>query len=188
MKKPTVELTEFEFLGQVLVGKIGKAKGRVLKRSGAFIRRSARQSMKKRPKKPKTRFGEFKTVKRGRNIGKKRFVKGESSPPGKPPLVTSTSKGARNLRSIRFEVSGDANSLVIHTIPFRSSQSISQPPAALHEAGGTASIRRKPRRSKRGRRIIAKAKTVAFPARPYMAPAGSKGLKDFRKKFKNSIR
>ena len=183
---PELYLKEVRFYEAELNKKVGKAKTSWLKRFGAFTRRSARSSMKKRPKAPTSRYGELVRVKRGRNVGKERWKRGQHSKPGEPPFYGRSNTGV-NFRDIRFEAQDD--SVSVSTITRRSSKKISKSPPVLQERGGTAKIRRTKKRMINGfNRPSVHHETARFPKRPFMDPAGVKALVDLNRKARDSIK
>jgi hypothetical protein len=173
--------SDFNFRGAELQQKVNKKKKSWMNRTGAVVRKIARRSMKKAPKaftksgkkRNLTRFGRYQKIKSGKRKGEQRFQKGLHSPPGQPPYYREAA--ATNLRSIKYDVGKDNDSVAVYTMTNRGGNKISKPPAILQEAGGTAKIK--------GRR-----ETAHFPARPYMTPAGEKGLEYMRKVVKEGIK
>ena len=173
--------SSFQFRGAELQGKVNKAKKGWMTRTGAVVRKIARRSMKKAPnqytksgkKRNLTRFGRYKQIKSGKRKGQQRFEKGLNSRPGQPPFYRGNSSGG--LRAIKFEVGQNNDSVAVYTMRTGGGKSISKPPAILQEAGGSAKIK--------GQR-----KTSRFPARPYITPAGEKGLEYMRKVVREGIK
>lgn len=184
----TLVREEFEFYTQHLKRKVKTAKYRSLMRLGAFTRRAARQSMKKRPKKPRTSHGETVRIKSGRNKGKTRFKKGRHSPPGKPPYYSGSYTGI-NFRDIRFKVANDNDSVVVHTITNRARAKQSKSPPQVHEQGQTVTFPGKRYTDNETKQVFrTDPRTIKFPKRPFMQPAGEKAIVDLNRSIRNSIK
>ena len=160
---------------------IGKAKKRELNRFGATVRKIARRSMKKAPaqftksgkRKKLTRYGRYRQIQSGKRKGQQRFQKGRSSPPGRPPYYHGSA--TKNLRSILYQWDGK-DSVVVFTQAIGGTRHMTVPGPILQEAGGSA----KPTTSRKP--------AVRYPARPYMSPAGTEGIKHLRKNMRGAIR
>ena len=171
----------FWFNDAELIAKIGKAKARTMNRTGATIRMIARRSMKKAPQrrtkagklKNLTQYGRYQKIKSGKRKGELRFQKGLASPPGKPPYHHGNQ--SVTLRAITYQYDPKADAVQVFT-DHVGAKSKNVP--LLHEAGGSAKIKRWP-----GEPPI----VSSFPARPYMAPAGKAGIEYLQKAIKDSI-
>ena len=176
---------DIQWKGGDIQKKVNQKKVQWLSRTGAVIAKIARRSMKKAPKqftksgkkKDLTRYGRYKKIKSGKRKGEQRFEKGLHSRPGQPPYYHSNT--GVNLRDIVYTKRQELKNtgvLNVHTLTNRAGgKTISKPPAILQEAGGTAKIK--------GQR-----KTSQFPARPYITPAGQKGIEYMQKVVKQGIK
>jgi hypothetical protein len=173
---------EFFFDREGIKKKVRQSKKKNLEATGVLTRTIARRSMKKAPKqftksgkrKKLSRYGYMTQVKSGRNKGKDRFKKGQHSPAGQPPYYHGADH--HNLRSIMFAYNPKRDDLVVHTQRTRGSTYMTKPAPILQEAGGTA------------KKVRGNGGTWNFPARPYMAPAGEKGVEFLKKKMRNGIK
>jgi hypothetical protein len=121
----------------MVVREIGKINAAALSKAGAFVRRRARSSMRRRKK---------------------------ASTPGSPPSAHSTDTVA-TLKNILFAYDRQRQSVVIG--PVRLNGSGGSVPA-LHEFGGTQTVRRFRRQNGRNQLIP---KLAHYPPRPFMGPA-----------------
>jgi len=165
-----------QFFDRALVVKaVNKAKKRECSKAGAFIRRTARRSIKpvgKRARKAK------------RNRTGISGIDPTVSRPGQPPRMHTV--GARNLRTILFGWDAARESVVIGPVKFpRSGNAV----PSLLEYGGSGKVRklkRGQRRRKNGR-LKTRTVTVRYAPRPYMNPALVKEAPKFPALFRNSV-
>jgi hypothetical protein len=151
----TMRMKEFFFDKQVVRDRMSKANRRALSKAGAFIRRRARSSLRRR-KKP--------------------------SPAGQPPSV-HTSDRVATLKNILFAYEPEHESLVVG--PVRLNQSTFMGPVLgsstvpqVHEFGSTIKVRetkvgkRWRMGAKRGKpNQPVRVRSAQYPARPFMGPA-----------------
>lgn len=177
-----------KFYNKEMERRIGRGKGRLLSGFGAYTRRAARSSMKKAPANARSKYGSTATYKRGRRQGQQYHRKGKYSPPGKPPFWRSPEP---NLRTILFGIE-DENTVIVGPIFLRSARKQSRPAPNVHEFGGRVTRQIKPRRggrvSSQGYRSATRSKTMVYPERKTMKPAGKKGVSDLRRKAKGFIK
>ncbi len=164
--------------------RIGAGTARVMKRTGAYIRKTARNSMKKAPsrrlasgkrrRRSLSTHGYFRETKSGQRKGEKRFVKGVHSPPKSPPYYREA--GAFNLRTIFFFYEPRDKTLRVATKAGASTSKYSQNVPLLHEEGGSQRVTfRAGGYDDRGRPRY-RTGSASYPKRPFMDPAGQKGL------------
>lgn len=151
----TMRMKEFFFDKQAVRDRMSKANRRALSKAGAFIRRRARSSLRRR-KKP--------------------------SPAGQPPSV-HTSDRVATLKNILFAYEPENESLVVG--PVRLNQSTFMGPILdsstvpqVHEFGSTIKVReakvgkRWRMGAKRGKpNQPVRVRSAQYPARPFMGPA-----------------
>lgn len=128
----TMQVKHLFFNRAEVIREVGRLNAAALRRAGAFVRRRARSSMRRRK---------------------------AASNPGSPPSAHSRHP-TRSLKNILFAYDPVNKSVVIGPVLFSRSQPGGVP--AIHEFGGAG---RGTRRSKKP------ARTVRFPARPFMGPA-----------------
>ena len=158
---------EWFFDGQRVLDAVDRATRRVLSRFGAFVRRTARQSIR-RPRRKRISELTLFEARRAAETGRRPFA---SSDPGKPPRnQTGKLKG-----SIFFSYDPNEQSVVIAPAVFsgRRGGQLRDAPAVL-EFGGTAVVQR-------GRRINVK-------PRPFMGPALEKELPKLDNMWRNGVR
>ncbi len=185
------------------------------KKEAAFTYRRARSIMKKAPKKPKSRYGNYRMYNANTyDRRKKRLAasgqltapgfwrKGLYSRPGHPPYYHGES-GDFNLRRIEFHPTrphvphaqsrGKAYAWVVGPLHDSSKAGTSVP--QLHEYGGT--IRLKYDRGKRTYQAkglkqsfikTKKGQTVKYPPRPYMRPAAKEARESAARKSPYTLR
>ncbi|RMF73572.1 MAG: hypothetical protein D6744_15450 [Planctomycetota bacterium] len=140
----SMRMKEFFFDKKSVKDRVSKANRKALSKAGAFIRRRARSSLRRRKK---------------------------ASQPGRPPSV-HTSDRARTLKNILFAYEPLTESLVVG--PVKLNQKTLLGPdlgdttvPQLHEFGATVTIR-KMSRGRRRKPVRVRAK---YPPRPFMGPA-----------------
>lgn len=171
---------------------IGKKQAAFLNRAGGYVRRVARNSMKK---KGKARNNGQKLVGKARARWEKEVHDTPSSPAGTPPYVHSDSD-VTTLRNIQYGLGDDRESVIVGPLRLNQKSTINGVKAsgtvpALHEFGGTRTIlekrvgrnwvpmgRRKPRPGQPVRK-----RQANYPARPYMKPALEKTAPKFPSLF-----
>lgn len=169
------------FKGRQLLAKVERAKTRELYRAGGFIQTTAKRSMKKAPKNAKTQYGEVKRYKSGKRAGQTFFSKGRYSRPGSPPFYRQA-RGA--LRAIEFDVNAKRGTLRVGPIRFSSGSNRTTLLATqAMEFGGVSTIMPTTRQRRRRARPI----KANYRPRPYMFPAGEKGISRLRKNAKGMI-
>jgi hypothetical protein len=174
------------FKGQALTRKVDNAKRRWMFSFGSYAMKTAQRSMKPAPKKPKSTHGEFREVKRGKNKGKKRFVRGQFSRPGNPPQYRNKGRG---IRTMRFHV--NVRTLTVKFGPIKlsnTSKRTSRIATNTMEAGGTITIKPARRKTTKQKRKPFRPFRATFEKRPYIIPAAMKGLEKLRSQAKGSIR
>lgn len=151
----TMRMKDFFFDKQAVKSRMSKANRKALSKAGAFIRRRARSSLRRRKK---------------------------TSQPGQPPSVHSTD-GVATLKNILFAYEPLSESLVVG--PVRLNQKVFLGPdlgdgtvPQVHEFGASAKIREVKvghrwftgvRRVRPGQPVRVRA--VRYPERPFMGPA-----------------
>lgn len=155
---------------------LGKARTKALKKAGAFVRRAARSSMRRRAK---------------------------ASAPGAPPSAHA-GKGLQSLKTILFALEPSRSTVVVGPVGFNQKNSgISVP--RLHEYGGALQIqefryvagvsegpwrrinaRTKPK-PQPGKKIELRTRTANYPKRPFMQPALDREAPKFPDIFKNAL-
>jgi hypothetical protein len=155
---------------------LGKARTKALKKAGAFVRRAARSSMRRRAK---------------------------VSAPGTPPSAHA-GKGLQSLKTILFAYEPSRSTVVIGPVGFNQKNSgVSVP--RLHEYGGTVQIqefryvvgenrgpwrrvnaRTKPK-PQSGQKIELRTRAATYPKRPFMQPALQKETPKFADIFKDAL-
>lgn len=160
----TYQLKDFFFDRMKVQAQLDKQRLKFLNRAGGFVRKVARNSMRRR-KKP--------------------------SPPGTPPSAHSTDKVA-TLKNILYGYDPQRESVIVGPVKLNQKmyfngrlQAGSVP--ALHEHGGRAGVREKlvgkewrpvGRRKPRPGQPV-RVRTATYPARPFMAPALEKAASKF---------
>lgn len=158
----TAQIQQSFFDRQKVIAQIGRKKARALGRAGAFVRRRARSSLRRAPK--------------------KRRAPGAGA--GKPPRVRSSSETA-TLKNIQFGLRDDNEAVLIG--PLKTNQknqlagSLTVP--QLLEFGGAAGIREfrwtgsdvwlpgAPRRGRNTAEYESRIRRADYPAYPFMGPA-----------------
>lgn len=157
--KTIAQVKNFFFDRDKVLRAADKATIQVLGRFGAFVRRRAQTSMRRK--------------------------KG-ASPPGQPPHAHGEKRAGKKysgawLRElVLFAYDPLTRSVVVGPLGFRRS---SVP--ALHEFGGTQD--RMGWRTEAGKRVVKKVGTARYPPRPYMRPALLAELPKFAELFRGSI-
>ena len=170
-----LEVKKLKFRRKQMQQKVSKAQSRVLNRGGFLVRKEARKSMRKGPKKGHGRFGGNTTISRGKNRGKIRFRKGRYSRPGTPPFYRSSPP---NLRTIFYAFDPSHDSVLIGPVKLRSKTRQSRTVANIHEFGG---------RVARRDRLFGR-RAFQYRKRSFMQPAGMKAIAGVRKELKGSVR
>lgn len=154
------------FDSEKVIRAMDRATRRNLSRAGAFVRRSARQSIKKAPKAdPKT----GKILKGRRKKGA--IVVDATALPGKPPF----GHGQQKLKKfVFFAYDADRKTMIVG--PAKLDGTRGGGPEFI-EYGGPTTIR-----TRRGR-----ARSVRFHGNPFMRPALDAGLEQVRKLYHNCI-
>lgn len=181
-----------QFRRKELLRIITKAQEEWLYGVGGTIQVFAQRSMRKAPK-PKKRLslhGEF--VPYGPNSkrrGKLFFRKGRYSRPGSPPFRRSGPIGAGNLTKIWFVVI-DPTKVIVGPVLLNGSKNMDRTVPNLHEFGGKVTRTYRKRKGNIGlnSRYQGRARTLNYPARPFMNPAGTRGVNWLRRKMRGSIR
>lgn len=169
----TYKVKDSFFDRKAIQDELGKTYARALSKAGAFIRTTARRSMRRRKR---------------------------ASEPGTPPSVHSRNAVA-NLRNILFAYDRRRQSVVIGPVLLNQKQSLNGQLLAgtvpqLHEFGGTAGIREKLEADKNGdvvwvprgrgrlrRGQPTRVRQAQYPARPFMWPALEKEAPGFPELF-----
>lgn len=156
---------------------------KLMERYAATVVLIAKRSMKKAPKRPKSRFGQLKAYsRRSQKYGRYYWQKGMYSRPGQPPFWTEgkppSKPGGRaipggQLRNlISYQRLGYAHFKMGPKV-FSRRSGVSVP--ELHEHGGTVRTKYNSYLDRSGKRINRPKVGIArYPARPYMAPAMQK--------------
>lgn len=171
-----IEMKDAFFDRPAVQAALGRARTKVLKKAGAFVRRGARSSMRRR-KKP--------------------------SEPGQPPSAHA-GKGLKSLKTILFAFDSSTDSVVVGPMAFNQVNHISVP--ALHEYGGTQLIpefryvyaksatqwrrvnHRRKLRPTEGATIETRRRMATYPARPFMAPALAREAPKFPDLFRDALK
>jgi len=130
----------------------------------------ARRSMKKAPKKPKSRFGNLQAYsKRSKKYGQFFWRKGQYSRPGHPPFYHGDGKGKATLRHILFsKVRHGVWKIHPGYLPQRSRPKVPD----LHEFGGKVKKLNAVYYDRQGNRVKRRiTDTAVYPKRPFLAPA-----------------
>lgn len=175
-----------KFFNKEMAKRIGKGKAKLLSQFGAYTRRAARSSMKKAPKNPKSMYGTTGVYRRGKKQGQTYQRRGKYASPGKPPHYRSDEP---NMRTILFGIE-DANTVIIGPIWLPASRKMSRPVPNVHEKGGSVTRRYKRRGGSRTQRLRRRqrASSARYPKRPFMLPAGKKGIGDLQRKAGKFLR
>lgn len=158
---------------------------KIAERYAATAAMIAKRSMKKAPKRPRSRFGTLKAYsQRSKKYGRYYWQKGMYSRPGQPPFWvekagnTSGKRSKASLRQIIYERLGYAR---FRVGPIYLPQKAKPPVPALHEHGGTVRKQYNSYKDRLGRRIRRpQAHSARYPKRPYMAPAMQKAKRYVR--------
>jgi len=160
----TIKMIDQFFDRPSVINAIDRAKRRQLSKAGAFVRTTARRSIKPAGKRATNK----------RNKGNLRGRKDPTiSQPGQPPRLHT--KSARNLRLILFAWEPLRKSVVIGPLLFKSTDGVRIPEVLEH--GGKSYV------TTRGRK-----KPIRIRKRPFMAPALAKEAPKFPNLFANSVR
>lgn len=159
----TIRITSQFFDRPAVIKAVDRAKKRELSRAGAYVRSTARRSIKPARRKPKAR------PKRRRR--KPAVVR--TSQPGQPPKMHT--RTGRNLRLILFAWEPTRQSVVIGPVLFKSRDGV-RIPEVLEKGGRSYAVKR----GKKYRTRVA--------ARPYMSPALAANAPKFPDLFRNSVR
>jgi hypothetical protein len=149
---------------------------KIMERYVATARLIARRSMKKAPKRPKSRFGNRQPYsKRSKKFGQSYWRKGQYSRPGEPPFYHGDQKkaGKATLRSIEYHrVSynpGQSSRWQVGPTTLAGTTGVIP---GLHEHGGSVRVKSLGYYDRQGRRITRPTAGLAiYPKRPYMRPA-----------------
>lgn len=179
--------TELFFDRAAVRDAVNAAERRVLAQFGAFVRRVARNSMRKAPRDPARgveTYYDTRNRRRARATG--RYVKRNTSRPGAPPLYHS---GEPNLRTILYAYEPATHSVVVGPVGLNGAKGAAPP---LLEFGGVARFRevltptgwrgantplaKEARKRGRARERVRVARVAA---RPFMAPAFTSGAAKF---------
>ncbi|TWU17986.1 hypothetical protein [Allorhodopirellula heiligendammensis] len=154
---------------------VDRAVRRELSRAGAFVRRTARSSIRPVGKRAKSK------KKKGQRVG---GLDPTISRPGQPPRMHT--KGAKNIRTILFGYQPGPQSVVIGPVLFKSKNGVNVP--QLLEHGGTGKVLATSRRKNRGGHATRRLTAARYKARPFMFPALQKEAPKFPNLFRNSIK
>lgn len=183
----TLEEIKSKFFDREIRRRISKGKADLMSKTGAFIRKSARSSMKKAPSSPPKSAGMY-GRRRVTKTGRQYFQKGRYSAPGKPPFYRTE---RNNLRTILFGFENE-NTLLVGPIYLPGKAKQSRPAPGVQELGGR--VTRTPRRHRaatsfsiQGRKAR-RSTTANYKARPFMFPAGERGVKELRKKARGFVK
>lgn len=173
------------------------------KREAKFIRVQARSSMRKAPKKPKSRFGTLQAYgRRSKKYGKYFWRKGLYSRPGHPPFHHGQQFNLRTILYLPINSPDIAHSkggrvTAYRVGPKKSASSkrtpggVNPPVPMLHEYGGQVRIS-KGASTFEDRGIRLRRSTgnglLNYPERPYMRPAAKIARETARKKSPNSLK
>lgn len=170
--KLTMKVTSLFFDKQAVISRMDKARRRILSKAGAFIRRRARSSIRRRKR---------------------------VSRPGEPPSAHSGDKVA-TLKNILFAYDPQSNSVVVGPVRLNQMQDINGFLVAgtvpqVMEFGGTVGIREKQVGGKwvrRGRRKPRpgqpqRVRRASYEPRPFMGPALAKELPNFPSLWDNAL-
>lgn len=177
----TFKVKEAFFDRPKVIASLKKAKRKALSKAGAFVRRRARSSMRRR--------------------------KG-ASPAGSPPSAHSN---GNSLKTILFAFQPQSESTIVGPVQFNqvnfTVESVTSTVPGLHERGETAIIReyryqpidgesdvqwrrvngRRRYGPREGYKLETRRKTARYPKRPFMRPALEAEAPNFLELFKNSI-
>ena len=170
-----LEVKKLHFARRMMAEKVDKAQAKALRRGGFLVRKEARRSMRKGPKKGHGRFGANTTVKSGKNRGKIRFRKGRYSRPGTPPFYRSSPP---NLRTIFYSFDPNRSVMVVGPVKLRSKSRQSRTVANIMEQGG---------RVARSRRLWGR-RSAMYRARPFMYPSMKKSAPIWHKEMRGSFK
>lgn len=153
---------------------------KIASRYAATVALIAKRSMKKGPKRPKSRFGQLKAYsRRSQKYGRYYWQKGMYSRPGHPPFwhepaprPPGSKAKPRTSGPLRATISYQKVSDGHYRIGPKSFGGRGPDVPSLHEHGGTAQMKYNSYLDRNGKRVNRpKSKTAHYPARPYMAPA-----------------
>lgn len=177
----TFKIKESFFDRPRVIAALKKAKRKALSKAGAFVRRRARSSMRRRK---------------------------SASPAGSPPSAHSN---GNSLKTILFAFQPQSESTIVGPVQFNqvnfTIESVTSTVPGLHERGETAIIReyryqpiegesdvqwrrvdgRKRYGPREGYRLQTRRRTARYPKRPFMRPALEAEAPNFPELFKNSI-
>lgn len=178
----TFQIKESFFDRPKVIASLKKAKRKALSKAGAFVRRRARSSMRRR--------------------------KGVS-PEGSPPSAHSS---GNSLKTILFAFQPQSESTIVGPVQFNqvnfTVESVTSTVPGLHERGETAILReyrylpiegdadpvqwrradgRRSYKHREGYRFQTRRRTAKYPKRPFMRPALEAEAPNFPELFKNSI-
>jgi hypothetical protein len=174
-----------------VVAAVGRQGAAFLNRAGGYVRRVARNSMKKKGKARAQPKGQGAAFKRW----EKEIATTPASPPGTPPFAHSESN-VTTLRNIQYGFDRIHESVLVGPLQLNQKSTINGVTGAgtvpqLHEFGGSRQVlekkvgnswvplgRQRPRPGQPVRRRMAK-----YPARPFMYPALRKSVPRFPSLF-----
>lgn len=142
-----------------------QAQRQSLTRAGAYVRLTARRSIKPAGKR---------SLKDRRRQGLRGYRDPTISRPGSPPRLHT--RAANNLRMIRFAWEPRIRTVVVGPVLFKMAGGVRIPQVLEH--GGRSTVRRR----------FAGRQSVRIRRRPFMQPALQKEMPQFPKLFANSIR
>ena len=213
----TLTFKRLKFLNPypVLLRAYTKDARKLPEREAAFTYRRARSIMKKGPKKPKSRFGNYRMYSQSTYLRRQKrlagtgqltkpgwWKKGLYSRPGQPPFYHGGSKDF-NLRSIRFskvnpQISHARSTGAIYAWrvgPVYKPSKIATPVPQLQEFGGTVTLRhargKKSFTTKGLKQTHIKTntgQTLRYPPRPYMAPASKEARESAARKSPHTLK
>ena len=169
------KVTDQFFDKRAVMSAAERANRRALMTCGAYVRRTARRSIKPPGKKMNkaSRVRRFQSrLSRGRDP--------RSSRPGEAPRLQSTGT-SRNLRLILFAYRPSSQSVIVGPVRFANKSGVNVPGVLEH--GGRTRVRVKTKANRRGRR-----KSVRAASRPFMSPALTKEHPNFAQAWRNAIR
>lgn len=178
----TFQIKESFFDRPKVIASLKKAKRKALSKAGAFVRRRARSSLRRRK---------------------------QPSAPGSPP---STHSNDPSLKTILFAFQPQSESTIVGPVQFNqvnfTVESVTSTVPGLHERGETAIIReyryrpldgesnkiewrrvngRRRYGPREGYKLETRRRTARYPKRPFMRPALEAEAPNFPELFKNSI-
>lgn len=154
-----------------VVDAVAKAKKSSLSKAGAFVRRTARRSIKpaSKSKKAQRRLANHRKYKRGKDPSISR--------PGEPPRLHT--RGRRNLKLILFAWEPQRESVIVGPALFQTVDGVRVPEVLEH--GGRTVIKQR-------RRGQTKRRTAHVSPRPFMLPALKAEAAKFPDLFANSVK